>query len=102
MGPLLLLRASGRRIPFHRGTQTRGENRCLTTTEQERESANTGGIPGRAARDGPECDVNASKFDGEKPRLHLVPNELVNGAARAFGFGAKKYARYNWMKGMEW
>lgn len=44
----------------------------------------------------------AKKNDGEKPRVHLVPNELVFGAARAFGFGAKKYARYNWMKGMEW
>lgn len=46
--------------------------------------------------------MSAAKFDGKKVRLHLVPNELTEGAARAFGYGAEKYARYNWMKGMDW
>lgn len=44
----------------------------------------------------------AAKNDGAKCRLHLVPRELREGAARAYGFGADKYARYNWMKGMQW
>lgn len=35
-----------------------------------------------------------------KPPISLVPAELVLGAARAFAFGAKKYSRHNWRKGI--
>lgn len=41
----------------------------------------------------------ARKDDGGKPPMDLVPRELGRAAARAFGYGAKKYARGNWMKG---
>jgi hypothetical protein len=41
----------------------------------------------------------AVKFDNGKPPLDLVPRELVEAAARAFGFGARKYARGNWLLG---
>lgn len=37
----------------------------------------------------------AVKHDGEKLPLHIVPFELIKGAARAYAFGTKKYARFN-------
>jgi hypothetical protein len=44
----------------------------------------------------------ARKFDGDKLQYHLLPTEALTGAARAFGFGAQKYAPYNWAKGFSW
>lgn len=41
----------------------------------------------------------AQKLDVGKPPLDLIPRELVEAAARAFAFGAKKYARGNWLLG---
>jgi hypothetical protein len=38
-------------------------------------------------------------FDAGKPPVDLVPRELVEGAARAYGYGAGKYSRFNWLKG---
>lgn len=48
-------------------------------------------------------DVEASgamKETTGKPPLDLVPAELVYAAGRAFDFGAKKYSRHNWRKGI--
>lgn len=42
------------------------------------------------------------KHDQGKARVDLVPVTGIQAAARAFGFGAIKYAPWNWMKGMEW
>lgn len=41
----------------------------------------------------------ARKHDAGKAQLDLVPRELEAAAARAFGFGVKKYARGAWLKG---
>lgn len=41
------------------------------------------------------------KHDGGKPPVSLVPQALVYGAARAYGFGAKKYARHNYRLGIQ-
>lgn len=41
------------------------------------------------------------KHDGGKPPVSLVPQALVYGSARAFGFGAKKYARFNYRLGIK-
>lgn len=41
----------------------------------------------------------AVKHDTGKPALDLVPRELSEAAGRAFGFGATKYGRGNWLKG---
>lgn len=41
----------------------------------------------------------ALKYDDGKPPVNLVPHELVLAAARGFGFGAKKYAAWNWLEG---
>ncbi len=42
------------------------------------------------------------KDDSAKVRVDLVPPEGIAAAARAFGYGEKKYAAWNWAKGMAW
>lgn len=42
-----------------------------------------------------------TKFDAGKPDLSLVDKTLVNAAARALMFGAKKYGRDNYKQGIE-
>lgn len=42
------------------------------------------------------------KHDQGKPKLSMVPTELLVGAARAFEFGATKYGRDNYKLGMDW
>jgi hypothetical protein len=49
-----------------------------------------------------ETECRGSKYDHGKPQVHLVPDELVYGAARAFMYGAEKYSKWNWCKGLEW
>lgn len=44
----------------------------------------------------------ALKFDGEKPDPTMIPQSAIMGEAKAFGFGASKYSRDNWKKGMDW
>ena len=36
-----------------------------------------------------------------KPRVDLVPSELILGAARALTFGVEKYDAHNWRKGIK-
>lgn len=40
------------------------------------------------------------KYDGDKPDLSLVPRAAIEGMARAFMVGEKKYGRYNFTRGM--
>ena len=42
------------------------------------------------------------KFDGDKVRYELLPDELLEGTASILTFGAKKYADRNWELGMKW
>jgi hypothetical protein len=44
----------------------------------------------------------AVKHDAGKLPLGLVPSELLRAVAAVMGFGANKYGRYNWCKGMDW
>ena len=44
----------------------------------------------------------AAKHDADKPDLSLLPTGAKRGVAKAFMYGASKYGRYNYMKGMEW
>jgi hypothetical protein len=41
-------------------------------------------------------------LDGSKLRLDLVPPQTVEAIADILGFGAKKYAAHNWMRGISW
>lgn len=56
-------------------------------------------------RDGTEkralpSERKALKFNKGKPSLSLVPSALHYGAARAYDFGAIKYAAYNFRQGL--
>ena len=53
-------------------------------------------------------DVNSnergsgSRFNGGKPRLDLIPLMGLEDCANVFEYGSKKYAPWNWAKGMPW
>lgn len=40
------------------------------------------------------------KDDSGKPQVSLVPSEAITGMAKAFGYGAAKYNRHNYRKGI--
>lgn len=42
------------------------------------------------------------KEDEDKNQLDLIPPELVFAVGEVMTYGAKKYAPYNWAKGMKW
>lgn len=44
----------------------------------------------------------ATKFDNDKPRMDLIPPELLESVAAILAFGATKYGDRNWEKGMDW
>jgi len=44
----------------------------------------------------------AVKHDGKKPRLDLIPPEVITAMGYMFGHGARKYDDRNWEKGMDW
>jgi len=44
----------------------------------------------------------ALKFDTTKPRLDLLPTQPLIEVAEVLTFGAKKYAEYNWAKGISY
>lgn len=56
----------------------------------------------------PVGDVNSdargsgARFNAGKPDYALIPMTLLEGEARVWAYGAKKYAAWNWMKGMDW
>lgn len=42
------------------------------------------------------------KHDDGKLPLSLIPKEAIDGLARGLQYGARKYAKHNWAKGMDW
>lgn len=44
----------------------------------------------------------AMKFDGQKPRMSLVPPRALREVAEVMTSGAEKYEAYNWLKGFQW
>jgi hypothetical protein len=53
-------------------------------------------------------DVNSdergsgARYNTDKPDLSLIPLSTLEDEARVWMYGAKKYAAFNWMKGMPW
>jgi len=43
-----------------------------------------------------------AKFDGEKIPLQLLPTEALWEVGKVLAHGEKKYAAWNWKKGMHW
>lgn len=46
--------------------------------------------------------TEGQKFDQDKPRMDLLPPELLWATASVLTFGAEKYSARNWEKGMAW
>jgi Domain of unknown function (DUF5664) len=46
--------------------------------------------------------MSARKDDKGKPALELIPGDALEEVARALMFGAGRYGRDNWLKGMLW
>ena len=42
------------------------------------------------------------RYDDGKPRVDLVPPEVILALAAHYTVGAKKYEEHNWEKGMKW
>lgn len=49
-----------------------------------------------------EMNKGGFKADADKPPIHLIYPRAIELEAAVFGFGAKKYAAYNWCKGMDY
>lgn len=53
--------------------------------------------------DEPVADTKeAMRFNSGKPKLSMIPRSALVAEANVFAFGAEKYARDNWRKGMKW
>lgn len=46
--------------------------------------------------------TEALKYDGEKPRMDLLPTAPLVGVAEILTFGANKYAAHNWRAGFDY
>lgn len=44
----------------------------------------------------------AIKYDHGKPAFDLIPSKALEEVAKVYGYGANKYSRRNWEKGMNW
>lgn len=44
----------------------------------------------------------ATKYDGAKPNMSLIPPRAHIALARVLTFGAEKYEDHNWTKGIKW
>jgi len=53
-------------------------------------------------RDAPRAHPTFQKHDAYKPRLDLVPPELLVGMGEVLAYGARKYSANNWAEGADW
>lgn len=49
-----------------------------------------------------EQPTQGVKFDSNKIPVELLPTQALEEIAKVLAFGAKKYASWNWAKGMNW
>lgn len=49
-----------------------------------------------------EANEGGKKFDAEKPKISLIPSEVITGMAEILTFGANKYGALNWLKGIKY
>lgn len=45
---------------------------------------------------------SGARYNEGKPDYSLIPMHLLEDTARVFMYGSKKYAAWNWTKGMKW
>lgn len=48
------------------------------------------------------ADGKGLRYDQGKTEFHLIPRDGLSELAKVYMFGAKKYAPYNWERGMAW
>lgn len=48
------------------------------------------------------ADEQGKKHDGGKPRLDLIPPEVIIALGEVLSYGADKYGDRNWEKGFKW
>ena len=46
--------------------------------------------------------MQANKKDKGKPRVELIPPEIIEEIGYVLAFGADKYGEHNWRKGLKW
>lgn len=49
-----------------------------------------------------EADNQGLRYDEGKPEFHLIPADALRELGKVYTSGAKKYAPYNWERGMNW
>ena len=49
-----------------------------------------------------KLDMGGTKYDGDTPRMDLIPPEAFYSLAEVLTFGANKYGDRNWEKGISW
>lgn len=45
---------------------------------------------------------SGARYNDNKPNFSLIPLETLVDEIRVWEYGAKKYAEWNWVKGMDW
>jgi hypothetical protein len=58
--------------------------------------------PGLAGADTAQTTTGGTKHSADKPPLHLINRAALEAEARVLAFGARKYAEWNWSKGLKW
>lgn len=51
---------------------------------------------------GEQTSTGGIKYDSEKPVMALIPPLALEAEARVWSFGMKKYAAWNWTKGLKY
>lgn len=46
--------------------------------------------------------MTALKYDNDKPPMDLLPHTALVEVAKVLAYGATKYDKHNWRKGMDW
>lgn len=59
-------------------------------------------VPAQRPNRPEDVALHAVKFDGDKPQMELVPPSAMTAMGKVLGYGASKYARHNYLKGMAW
>lgn len=71
----------------------------IAALDNDLKKASTGSLASMYGMQG-IAPTKGTKYDSGKPPVSLVPQAMLYGAARAYEFGARKYARHNYRLGI--
>ena len=49
-----------------------------------------------------KVDGGGLRYNSDKIEISMTPNSLIYAVSKCFEYGAKKYAKDNWRRGMNW